>query len=71
MDKLIRAIAVRDAGGEELVLFEYQRSSARHPGRRMALCTGEVAACLGKDTFVLLSTGEKLTRVRGPKRRAR
>jgi hypothetical protein len=62
-----------DAHGDELTLFEYQQPVPvlamiglnRSGGNtRLALDTGEEAQRVDDDTFVLVTTGETLTRVR-------
>jgi hypothetical protein len=71
LDDVIRAIRVRDANGDELTLYEYQQSASylvmmglnRVPATRLALDTGEEAERVDDDTFTILATGEKLTRI--------
>jgi hypothetical protein len=73
LDNVIRAIRVRDAHGDALMLYEYQQAgpylevmgSSRDGGTtRLALDTGEEATRVDDDTFVLVATGERLTRIR-------
>lgn len=71
MDNVIRAIRVTDANGDELTLYEYEQSSPylvrmgmnRGPATRLTLDTGEEAERVDDDTFVLVATGEQLTRI--------
>ena len=71
MDNVIRAIRVMDANGDELTLYEYEQPASylarlglnRVPGTRLALDTGEEAERVDEDTFVIVATGEKLTRI--------
>lgn len=71
MDNVIRAIRVRDANGDELTLYEYERSASslvrmalnRASPTRLALDTGEEAERVDDDTFVIVATGEKLIRI--------
>jgi hypothetical protein len=61
-----KTIAVLDANGDQLTLYEL-RDRTRLFGlvarRRLQLCTGEAVEKKGGG-FVVLATGEKLTRVR-------
>ena len=71
MDNVLKAIRVRDANGDELTLYEYERSTPylvrmalnRVSPTRLALDTGEEAERVDDDTFVLVRTGEKLARI--------
>jgi hypothetical protein len=71
LDNVIRAIRVRDANGDELSLYEYEQTSSylvmmglnRGPVTRLVLDTGEEAERVDDDTFVLVTTGEQLTRI--------
>jgi hypothetical protein len=71
LDNVIRAIRVRDANGDELMLYEYEQASSylimmglnRSPETRLVLDTGEEATRVDDDTFVLVATGEQLTRI--------
>lgn len=66
MNSHFRTISVLDGNGDELSLYEFLE-----PGsvfglvrrRRYHLCTGERVAKEG-DGFVVISTGERLIRVR-------
>ena len=73
MDNVIRVIPVRDANGDELMLYEYEQAVPPYlaimglgcPGAtRLALDTGEGATQIDDDTFVLVERGETLTRIR-------
>ena len=68
----MRAIRVRDANGDELMLYEYEQPAspylaimglARPGATRFALDTGEEATPVDENTFVLVERGETLTRV--------
>ena len=70
MDNVIRAIRVRDANGDDLTLYEYEQPAShlitalsRVAATRLVLDTGEEAERVDEDTFVLVATGEQLTRV--------
>jgi hypothetical protein len=71
LDNVLRAIRVQDANGDELTLYEYEQSTSylvtmglgRTPATRLALDTGEEAKRVDDDTFVLVASGERLTRV--------
>ena len=72
MDNVIRAIRVRDANGDELMLYEYEQPAPPYLGivglsrpgaTRLALDTGEEATRIDDDTFVLVERGETLTRI--------
>jgi 3-oxoacyl-[acyl-carrier-protein] synthase III len=71
LTNVIRAIRVRDANGDELALYEYAPPASylakmglnRPPAARLALDTGEEAERIDDDTFVLVATGEQLTRI--------
>jgi hypothetical protein len=60
-----------DANGDELTLYEYEQPAPylvmmglnRGPATRLALDTGEEAERVDDDTFVIVATGEKLTRI--------
>ncbi|MEO8547814.1 MAG: hypothetical protein ABI422_05540 [Sphingomicrobium sp.] len=63
MKKLIRAIPVRDERGDELTLVEFQRSFLRAFSRsRMVLDSGEAVNQVDDETFIVVLTGEKLSR---------
>lgn len=73
MDNVIRAIPVRDGHGDELTLYEYQqfvsylvmRGLGRAGGaRRWVLDSGEEVKRIDDDHFVIVATGERLTRIR-------
>jgi hypothetical protein len=68
LDNVVRAIRVTDAHGDELTLYEYQHPVVYRAlmglKRRLALDTGEEAEWVDDDTFVLVSSGETLRRVR-------
>jgi len=72
LDDVIRAIRVVDANGDELMLFEYRAATSprrilrlgRNNGAtRLALDTGEPAERVDDDTFVIVASGEQLTRI--------
>jgi hypothetical protein len=61
--RFLRSIPVKDANGDELTVYEFHERRFLRKVRRMRLCTGEPVEAAGEDVFVLVSTGEKLTRV--------
>ena len=72
MDNVIRAIPVRDAHGDELMLYKYEvsgaspatmGSSGSGAATRLALDTGEAVWRVDDDNFVVAASGERLTRV--------
>jgi hypothetical protein len=72
LDDVIRAIRVVDANGDELTLFEYRAAtsprrilglSRNNGATRLALDTGEAAKRVDDDTFVIVASGEQLTRI--------
>jgi hypothetical protein len=73
MDELIRTISARDAAGAERKLYEYRRSVPGHTSagvrymrkiRHLELEGGEVASYIDENTFQLVSTREKLSRIK-------
>ena len=56
-------IPVTDANGDELTVYEFHERRFLRKVRRMKLCTGELVEALDENMFVLVGTGEKLTRV--------
>ena len=73
MDNVIRAIPVRDGHGDELTLYEYQQfvpylvmmGLNRAGGtKRWVLDSGEDVKRLDDDHFVIVATGERLTRIK-------
>jgi hypothetical protein len=70
LDDVVRAIRVKDANGDELTLYEYRPAGSyltmalnRGAPKRMALDTGEEAARIDDDTFVIVASGERLARI--------
>jgi len=71
LDDVVRAIRVRDANGDELTLFEYRPPTSyrklltlnRNGTNRLALDTGEAVEQVNDGTFVIVATGEQLTRI--------
>ena len=70
MDDVIRAIRVRDANGDEVTLYEYRPAGSyltmalnRGASTRLALDTGEEVERINDDTFAIVATGERLTRI--------
>ena len=71
MDDVIRAIRVQDANGDELTLYEYRQAASylkllglnRNGATRLALDTGEEVECREDGVFVIVATGERLTRL--------
>lgn len=73
MDELIRTISARDASGADLKLYEYRRSVPGETSagvrymrkvRHLVLEDGETASYVDDNTFHLVSTGKKLSRVK-------
>lgn len=65
MSSHFRTISVVDANGDELLLYEFRERASLFglvPKRRFQLCTGEAVEKRG-DRYIVLSTGEKLTRI--------
>jgi hypothetical protein len=64
-------IRVRDANGDELTLYEYERDRSNLvmmafggvPATRLVLDTGEEATRIDDDNFVLVESGERLVRI--------
>ena len=61
--QFLRSIPVRDANGDELTIYEFHERRFLRKVRRMKLCTGEQVEAVDENTFALVTTGEKLTRV--------
>lgn len=67
----MKAIRVRDANGDELTLFEFRPSTSyrklltlnRNGTNRLALDTGEAVERVDDHNFVIVATGEQLTRI--------
>lgn len=58
----VRSIAVRDANGDQLTVYEFRDRRFLRKVRRMKLCTGEMVELDGNG-FVIIGTGERLTPV--------
>lgn len=68
MGSRFTAIPVRDAKGDELTVYEIRDRTGMFGligDKRLELCTGELVEAVGPDTFVVLATGERLTRRSG------
>jgi hypothetical protein len=73
LDNVIRTIPVRDAHGDALTLYEY-RPAAPHWTKiglnraggttRLALDTGEEVKRIDDDHFVIVASGDRLTRIK-------
>jgi hypothetical protein len=62
------AIPVVDGNGDQLIVYEIRKRLGLFGLRvrnHMELCTGEAVEAFDGDGFVVLRTGEKLTRVAG------
>lgn len=59
----VRSIRVMDANGDEFILHEFQDRRFLRKVRRMKLDTGELVGHVDNDTFVIVGTGERLTRI--------
>jgi len=58
--RLAKTIPVRDAQGDELILFVFNCAW----GKQLALCTGEVAEQVNPDTYELITNGERLSAIK-------
>jgi hypothetical protein len=61
---LVNSIPVRDANGDQIVVYEFHEWRFLQKVRSFKLDTDERVEQLDEDTFVLAS-GEKLTRLTG------
>jgi hypothetical protein len=59
----VRSIPVIDALGVEIIVYEFQDRRFLRKVRRMKLDTGELVERVCDQTFQVIGTGEKLTRV--------
>lgn len=59
----VRSIRVTDANGDEFTLHEFHDRRFLRKVRRMKLDTGELVDHVDNDTYVIVGTGERLTRV--------
>jgi len=59
----VRCIPVEDATGQGLTVYEFHDRRFLKKIRRLKLCTGETVAGVGDKTFVIVRTGERLTRI--------
>jgi len=58
----VRSIPVRDANGDEFIVYEFQDRRFLRKVRRLKLCTGESVAQDG-EALIIAETGEKLVRI--------
>ena len=62
-----KTIPVRDGNGDQLLVYEFRDSrlllGLLSKARRLELCTGEAVEMVDRNGFVVLATGERLTRV--------
>lgn len=58
----VRTIAVKDANGDELTLYEFIERRLLRKVRRMKLETGELVN-LVDGSLIIAATGEKLVRI--------
>jgi hypothetical protein len=72
MENIISAMRVRDANGDELTLYEYQQfvphltmlGVRRGAGNKhLVLDTGEPVTRIADDAFLIVATGERLTKI--------
>ena len=61
--KFVRSIPVWDENGDQLTIYEFQDLRFLRKVRRMKLCTGERVEQIHENTFAIVGTGEKLTRI--------
>lgn len=59
----VRSIPVTDANGDQLTLYEFQERRFIKKVRRLNLDTGELVEAIGANSFVIVATGERLTRL--------
>ena len=68
MGSHFRTIPVMDGNGDQLFVYEIRKRLGLFGLRarnRMELCTGEAVVLSEDEEFVVVRTGEKLTRVGG------
>ena len=65
MGKYLRSIRVTDANGDEIAIHEYEEREFLSKKHRFSLETGELAKEVDGG-FIVVATGERLTRVAGP-----
>jgi hypothetical protein len=62
----LKTIPVRDANGDQLDVYEIRDKGPLRAllGRtRLVLCTSEPVEMVDSDTFIVIASGERLTRV--------
>jgi len=71
LDNIIKAIPVRGAHDDALTLYEHRQvvpylTALGLPGgaKRLALDTGEEVRRIDNDSFEIVATGERLTRIK-------
>ena len=73
MDELVRTISARDASGAARKLYEYRRHVPGETSdgvrymrkvRHLVLESGEMANYVDENTFLLVSSREKLSRIK-------
>jgi hypothetical protein len=71
LNKLVKAIPVKDAHGDVLTLYEYRQVVSLFTAvdlgvgnKRLELDTGEDVRRVDEDFFELVATGERLTRIK-------
>jgi hypothetical protein len=65
--KYLRSIRVTDANGDEITIHEYEEREFLTLKHRFSLETGELAEEVNGG-FIIVATGEMLTRVAGPRK---
>ena len=63
LNKYVRSIRVEDASGAQFELHEFVVPRWIWKARRFELDTGEAACPVDDNTFELVNTGERFTRV--------
>lgn len=63
LGKYLRSIRVTDASGDEITVHEYEEREFLTAKHRFALETGEIVIYNDQNSFVVVQTGERLTRV--------
>lgn len=65
MEMRLTAIPVQDANGAQLTIYQTWKTSffGFVAEERLELCTGERVERFDRNTFIVLRTGKKLTRI--------
>ena len=67
MGSHFKTIPVRDGNGDQLLVYEFRDTRSLlgllSKARRLELCTGEAVEMVDRNSFIVVTTGERLTRV--------